>query len=257
MTRQKIILAALALLMMGGAGGLLVRLKATQQLGEPGVKTAPVAGGNNLRVLLPERVLRYESEEIPQEAIVTNTLPADTSYGQRRYHHTDNSNDWLLMNVVLMGADRTSIHKPQYCLEGSGWRIDPAGTTETTIRLERPQPYDLPVIKILSTKQIPDAKGQPLDVRGVYVYWFVADGALSGDKSGAQRMWWMARNLLSTGVLQRWAYISCFTVCLPGHEEATFERVKQFLVASVPEFQLVPKTDGVAAAKSRPGPGRE
>jgi hypothetical protein len=251
MTKQKWILAVVALLLMGGASGLLVHLKANQKLGEPGVKTEPLAGVRNLRVLLPERVLNYESEEIKQEGIVTNTLPADTSYGQRRYVNKDNPNDWLLLNVVLMGADRTSIHKPQYCLEGAGWRIDHAATAETTVRVERPQPYDLPVIKIVSTRQFTGANGQVATYRGLYVYWFVADGALSGDKSGAQRMWWMARNLLSTGVLQRWAYISCFAVCLPGQEDATFERVKKFMMASVPEFQLVPKPDGAVAATKR------
>jgi hypothetical protein len=248
MNRQKIILAAVALLMIGGASSLLVRLKANQRLGEPGVKTQPLAGSRNLRVLLPEWVLQYDSKEIPQEAIVTNTLPPDTSYGQRLYADKLHPGDQLLVNVVLMGADRTSLHKPQYCLEGAGYHIDNAATAETTIRIQRPQPYDLPVIKIVSTRRAQDAKGQPINIRGIYVYWFVADGALSGDKSGAQRMWWMARNLLTTGVLQRWAYISCFAICPPGQEDATFERMKKFIAASVPEFQLVPKPGGAVAA---------
>jgi hypothetical protein len=47
--------------------------------------------------------------------------------------------------------------------------------------------------------------------------------------------------LLTTGVLQRWAYISYFAVCEPGQEDAAFERVKKLIVASVPEFQLAPK----------------
>lgn len=249
MTKQKWILAVVALLMIGGASGLLVRLKANQRLGAPGVKTEPIAGGRNLKVLLPVEVLDYTSEELPQGDVVTNTLPADTSYGQRRYVATDGS--WLLLNVVLMGADRTSIHKPQYCLEGAGWSIDQSATTETTIPVNRPQAYELPVIKIISTRQFKDASGQVATYRGLYVYWFVADGALSGDKSGAQRMWWMARNLLSTGVLQRWAYISCFAVCPPGQEDATFKRMKTFLVASVPEFQLVPKP-GEASVVTKP-----
>ena len=56
----------------------------------------------------------------------------------------------------------------------------------------------------------------------------------------AQRMWWLARDLLRTGVLQRWAYISYFTVCAPGQEEATFARVEKLIAASVPEYQLPP-----------------
>jgi hypothetical protein len=246
-SRQKIVLALVALVLMGGAAGLLVRMKSRQHLGQPGVKTEAIPGSRNLRVLLPEWVLTYDSQEIPLDAIVTNVLPADTSYGQRVYVNTGNSNEWFQMSVVLMGSDRTSIHKPQYCLEGAGWRIEHPATAELKIPMTRPQPYDLPVIKILATREHRTAKGT-VPIRGLYVYWFVADDALSGDKSGAERMWWMAKHLLKTGELQRWAYVSCFAVCLPGEEAATFERMKKFLAAAVPQFQLVPRPGATAAA---------
>jgi len=241
MNRQKLILLLITLALIGGGAVVLARMKSNQQLGLPGVKTFPLGGGGNLKVLLPERVLNYGSEEVQQEAVVTNTLPADTSYGQRRYIDPTNPNDWVVMNAVLMGSDRTSMHKPQYCLEGAGWQVDNARSLETTVPIERPQPYELPVIRLLSTRTIRNASGQTMPLSGVYVYWYVADNALSGDKSGVDRMWWSAKHLLQTGVLQRWAYISCFAVCLPGQEEATFERLKKFIAASVPEFQLTPK----------------
>ena len=63
-------------------------------------------------------------------------------------------------------------------------------------------------------------------------------------------MWWMARELFRTGLLQRWAYISCTAICAPGQEEATTERMKQFIAAAVPEFQLTPKSPGVTAAQT-------
>jgi len=50
----------------------------------------------------------------------------------------------------------------------------------------------------------------------------------------------MAREMFRTGVLQRWAYVSCFVVCAPGQEDATFERMKKFIAAGVPEFQTAP-----------------
>jgi hypothetical protein len=45
---------------------------------------------------------------------------------------------------------------------------------------------------------------------------------------------------LRTGVLQRWAYLSYFAVCAPGQEDAAFERMKNLIVHSVPEYQLPP-----------------
>jgi hypothetical protein len=251
MTRQKIILTAVALALIGGTAGVLAHLKTHQRLGAPGVKTRPLAGSTNpvvVEVVLPASVLDYTSEVMTQSVLVTQTLPPDTSFGSRRYVATNNS--WMDVNVVLMGTDRTSIHKPQYCLEGAGWSIDHAATRETTIALERPQPYDLPVIKMVSTRHFADAKGQQIPWRGIYVYWFVADGALSGEITGRERMWWMTKEMFRTGTLQRWAYVSCFMVCPPGYEDATFERMKKFIVASVPEFQLTPKPrEAIAAAR--------
>ncbi len=86
-------------------------------------------------------------------------------------------------------------------------------------------------------------------VRGIYVLWFVAgDDEYTGRHW--QRMWWMARDLLRTGVLQRWAAISYFAPCAPGQEDATFDRVKKLMVASVPEFQLVPRPEGAGGGRS-------
>jgi hypothetical protein len=73
-------------------------------------------------------------------------------------------------------------------------------------------------------------------LRGVFLYWFVADNELTAYHW--ERMWWMARDLVRTGVLQRWAYVTVFSPCFPGEEEATFERMKRFVSSSVPEFQL-------------------
>lgn len=96
----------------------------------------------------------------------------------------------------------------------------------------------MPVAKwiIGNVLQMPD--GRVVDARGVYLFWFVADGQQTASHS--QRVWWLARDLLTTGVLQRWAYISYFAVCAPGEEEAALARMKALIGASVPEFQHPP-----------------
>jgi len=245
MKTRKLILMVSTLLLIGGTAGLLVRVKANQTLGRPGVATRPLADSKNLEVVLPEFVLDYTSEIIEQDKIAVFTLPPDTSYGQRRYTAPDDF--WAQVNVVLMGSDRTSHHKPQYCLEGAGWKIDAPASRRETVRIERPHEYDLPVMKILVTRQV-EHNGQLQTVRGVYVYWYVAEDALSGDPTGFERMWWMARELLTTGVLQRWAYVTYFAVCQPGQEQATFERLKKLIASSAPQFQLTPKPKADLAA---------
>jgi len=236
MNRRQWLAALAAVALMLGAAGVLARLKAAQRLGAPGIKTSPIPGSTRLNILLPEDVLGYVSEPVETPEEVLTALPPDTSFGQRRYRAADGFETAL--NVVLMGGDRTSIHKPQFCLTGAGWHIDQ--TSRQRVRIYRPQPYDLPVVKIVASREAAVA-GQTQTWRGVYVYWFVCDGAISGEPSGFERMWWMARELLRTGVLQRWAYVTCFSVCPPGREEETFKRMQRFIALAVPEFQLVPK----------------
>jgi hypothetical protein len=85
-------------------------------------------------------------------------------------------------------------------------------------------------------RSVADADGNMRIQGGVFVYWFVADGAVTSEH--VQRMWSMARGLLTRGVLQRWAYIICYSPCEPGREEETYSDLKEFIAAAVPEFHL-------------------
>jgi hypothetical protein len=248
MNKHKGIVFTTALVLMASGVILLAHLRSHQKLGRPGVRTEPIAGGVNLHVLLPEQVQDYTSQEIEIPEIVTNTLPKDTSFGQRIYKAPDGFE--TVVNVVLMGTDRTSLHKPQFCLEGQGWTIDHGASSSTTVAMRKPVSYDLPVVKLIAGKEML-VNGKRVKARGVYVYWYVADGAISASKSGFQRMWWMTLNLLRTGVLQRWAYISYFSACPPGKEDAAFERIKQLIAESVPEFQLTPAARETSVAASQ------
>lgn len=247
MNRSKWILGVITVLLIGSTAGVIAKFKSSQRLGEPGVKTRPLPGSQNLEVILPERVPGYTMDSLPVDAIVTNVLPRDTSYGHARYLAAD-SNFAAQVTVVLMGTDRTSLHKPQFCLTGAGWSINQ--TEVDTIRMEQPFAYDLPVIKLTVSGQFP-VEGRTVQAAGVYVYWYVADDALSAAPSGSDRMWSIARELITTGVLQRWAYVSYFSYGPPGTEDQLYERQKKLITASVPEFQLAPKA-GTQRAEPRP-----
>jgi hypothetical protein len=237
MNKQKWIILIAALGLIGGAACLLTRLQSKQRLGRPAVKTAPIAGSVRLQVVLPEQVPDFSSEAVETDPTTLAWLPQDTSFGQRRYRAADGFG--AAVSVVLMGRDRTSLHKTEFCVEGQGWRIDRNASSEVRIHMDRPYAYELPVMKFVTDKELSD-HGQTMSVRGIYVFWFVADN----DEYTAQywqRMWWMARDLFRTGVLQRWAMISYFTACAPGQEAAAFERLKKLISASAPEFQLVPR----------------
>src|SRR5215472_12833435 len=81
MNRQKLIIALVALALIGGTAGLLANLRSHQKLGPPAVKTSPLDDTIRVQVELPERVLDYESTNVPIEQIVFDILPKDTSLG--------------------------------------------------------------------------------------------------------------------------------------------------------------------------------
>jgi len=135
-----------------------------------------------------------------------------------------------------MGADRTSIHRPDYCLPGQGWQI--GDKVEVKLPIGGAQPYELPVMRwtIHNTYSAPDGSRQK--VSGLYVFWFVTENQTTDDFPTMLKS--MLFHQLTHGVLQRWAYVSYFTICPPGREEAAFVRIKQLITATVPEFQLPP-----------------
>lgn len=236
MNAQKPILFVIVLALIGATASVLAHAKSSQKLGLPGVKTRPLPGSHNLEVLLPDNLPGYQSQVLPQAAVVTNMLPPDTSYGQRGYTAQDGFR--CLVNVVLMGTSRSSIHKPQVCLTGQGWTINDAASHEELVHLDRPRPYDLPVMRLEASRPL-RVNGQTFAEKGIYVYWFVDADRYTAVH--ASRMLWMAQDIVFKNELDRWAYVSFFSVCAPGQEQATFDRMKQLIIAAVPEFQLVPR----------------
>jgi hypothetical protein len=236
MNRQKPILFFLVLALIGAMAGVLAHAKSNQKLGLPGVKTRPLDGSKNLEVVLPADLPGYTSKPLLQASVVTNQLPQDTSFGQRLYTADDGFQ--TLANVVLMGSSRASIHKPQICLTAQGWNISDAASRVEMVHMDRPVPYDLPVMRLTASREA-EVNGQKVVEQGVYVYWFVDADRYTA--SHARRLIWMAQDVLLKSELDRWAYIAFFSVGAPGQEDAMFERMKKLIDTSVPEFQLVPQ----------------
>jgi len=220
--------------LMAGTVGALTQLRAKQKLGAPGIKSTAIPGSVMMRIELPERALDFASSNVPESDVELGYFPKDTSYARRLYQAPDGFG--VSATIVMMGADRTSIHRPDYCLPGQGWTID--SKTAVTIPVGGEHPYALQAFKwiIHNSFQTPD--GQKQQVSGLYVFWFVADNEQTANY--VQFQYYLLRDLLFTSRLQRWAYISYFSICPPGQEEATFERMKKLIAASVPEYQLPP-----------------
>jgi hypothetical protein len=239
MNRQAKLLVLVTVGLIAATAVAITRLRAAQRLGQPGVKvvahrlfdeTGALAATN--AVFFPERILNFEGKDVAITRVELDWLPKDTTYGRRLYLAPDGFQAQLM--AVLMGTDRTSIHKPQQCLTGQGLQIQ--SQEPVRIAIKEPHPYDLPALKLTATGQAILPSGEKSIVHAIYVYWFVAEDELTADHN--QRMKSMARNLLTSGVLQRWAYVSCLAFCVPGQEDAAYARMVELIASGVPQFQL-------------------
>ena len=234
MSRQKWILFLVALGLIAAAAGLLERLKNHPRLGQPGIRATPIPGQTAMEIDLPERVLDFTSTNVPESDVELGYFPKDTSYAHRFYQASDGFA--AASTLVMMGADRTSIHNADFCLRGQG--LNPDKKQIVNIPIDGATPYQLPVSRwdVSGVQQI---NGQTVRVSGVYVFWFVAEGEQTPSHFDmvVKRFPW---HLLRTGVMQRWAYVSYISGSEPGQEDATFARMQKLIAASVPKFQLPP-----------------
>jgi hypothetical protein len=244
-----LVLAA-ALGMMAATGSYLEIIHGHTRLGAPGVKVGPGLLFDEKKqvvarqcVLLPDVVLGIKGTPLPITHGELEGLPKDTTFGRKQYRGKNNFT--VVTSVVLMGTDRTSIHDPHFCLEAAAWHIEQ--TDLVHLPIDRPHPYEVPALRVTASGMALNELKQPMHVRGIYVYWFVTDDKITSGQG--TRMWSLAKTMLEKRELERWAYISYFTTCLPGREQATFQELEQFIRASAPEFQTV-------AGRSSAGPLR-
>jgi hypothetical protein len=231
---QKWIIFSVTLVLMAGTVGLLGWLKAHQRLGAPGIKSVAIPGSMAVQIDLPARVLDYASTNLPEARNVLTYLPQDTSFAERLYMAPDGFQ--VEGTIILMGADRSSIHNAEYCMTGAGYGDHEESLA--TIPIAGPQPYELSVARWNVSGDFAQPDGQKIKRHGVYVFWFVTEGEETPSRAHIMKQ--MALNLLSAGVLQRWAYVLYFAPCAAGQEDATFGRMEKLIASSVPEFQLPP-----------------
>jgi len=239
MSREEMKVGAAALLLIG-ATALLIHF-AKPRGGNPGLAFESATLTNELgqvvrnqRVRFPERLPGFNSMDAPITKSEVENLPIDTEYGRKLYW--DDTGFGAQMSAVMMKSDRTSIHRPQVCVTGQGFRIDKTEVIEIPVAL--PTPYTLQATCLTLSKQERDpSTGQLHDWRAMYIYWFVAEHRMVPDHPEA--LWFVSQDLLTTGVLHPWAYVSCFSRCAPGQEAVMLARMKRLIALTAPESHLI------------------
>jgi hypothetical protein len=202
---------------------------------------------------LPETVLDLhgEKEDVTESEKVI--LPPDTQFAKRVYKGADPG--FITCQIVLSGADRRSIHRPEACLRGQGWTIKNGGT----IPIELSDGTDMKVMKLIIDRPVETKEGGKGTLRSIYLYWFASKTILTPLHS--ERLLHTYLDLLLHNRSNRWAYIIVSAPVLQGftpgglNEEQTLDLLKRFIAEAAPKFQRVtPSTTASekSAAKTAP-----
>lgn len=156
-------------------------------------------------------------------------LPADTIILKKQYGHP--SGDRVTSSIVLSGADRSSIHRPQVCLVGQGQEIEREWTH--SVPLEGRDDLRVVVLDMLRRWTGPD--GESHEHRFYYAYWFVGKGRET--HSHLMRMALMAYDRIFHNVSHRWAYISVSGMREAGNR-AHADQINEFIQTIYPAMAL-------------------
>lgn len=162
-------------------------------------------------------------------AVEREVLPPDTGYSRRTYAALHRPGQQVFVSIVLSGRDRSSIHRPELCVEGLGWTI--RGSFTHSFRSALPGVEALPAT-VLRVERV-TANGKTT-VPSLLAYWFVnSDRVVATNR---ERLLHGAWDRLRHGRADRWAYVLVQTDAVDG-EPAALARMQEVLDGTVPTFQ--------------------
>jgi hypothetical protein len=148
-------------------------------------------------------------------------LPADIILARKQYLRRPSAS--VLVTVLVSGKERTSIHRPQMCLEGQGWQI--TGHRVVSIPLAGRKPLSVMFLDVMRSPSRQQGPLRPQEAS--FAYWFT-DGEHETPYHIA-RMFHMAADNVLRGISHRWAYV---TVLLnSGADKATERQQIESLIA--------------------------
>ncbi|MEQ1751012.1 MAG: exosortase/archaeosortase family protein [Prosthecobacter sp.] len=153
---------------------------------------------------LPAGVGRFLGDSVAADKVEKELLPADTEIVKMRYRSPGKLEDRDLASVtlVLAGAERRSIHRPEVCLDGQGWTL----LESHILPVEITPGQTLNVKDLLIERQITHNNGTKTMLRAHYIYWFVGTDVTT--PSNATRVWLSSWDNITRNVNHRWAYPS-------------------------------------------------
>lgn len=206
-----------------------------------------VRGGEDTGIImkLPAVLPDFVSEPRDPDPVEKKLLPSDTEFAKAVYYSPVQeaaSRDVIHCEIVLSGAERRSIHRPEVCLQGQGWTL----MESSTRRLPMGGGRELSVRDLYIRKDITLRDGTRRPLRAHLFYWFVGHDVTTPSHAG--RIWLTLLDNVAHGVNHRWAYATALALVTddfspqeigerPRGNEATISLLGKFIQDLAPRFQ--------------------
>ena len=196
---------------------------------------------------LPSKVSNYWGFHMDPTPAEVNGLPPDTEFVRKEYESPEG--DRIMCSIVLSGANKRSIHRPEACLPGQGWTIKSGEVLP--IELSTGQKIEVMNLTLARPVELPDGKKKTLN--SYYFYWFVGhDRTTPSHKS---RIFFTSWDRVFKQENHRWAYCIIHSKVTQGwglperDATQTLELMKKFAGQIIPTFQ---KSFFIQSAPSEP-----
>jgi len=179
-------------------------------------------------------------------------LPKDTEIVKKSY--TDPHGDMIQAQIVLAGAEKRSIHRPELCLPAQGWTINRRRVVPAKLSDGR----EMKVMLLSMSRPVENGSAAPRTLSSVFCYWFVGKDVTT--PSHLMRLLLTSWDRVVHRKNHRWAYIGVSAPVLEGFraggkgEAGTEEMVSEFIASMAPS---VMKKDSLGAAPSPSRPLHE
>lgn len=167
----------------------------------------PVQSGEESGVVmdLPYHVASFVGQPEKPGEVETQMLPEDTQILKMSYATAGakpGEGDLAHVSVVLAGAERRSIHRPEVCLPGQGWSI--VGSQVVPVEIAPGKVLRVKDLTIERTAHHKDGAGYRIQAH--YIYWFI--GSDISTPSHFERILRTTWDSLFRNINHRWAYAS-------------------------------------------------
>jgi hypothetical protein len=173
-------------------------------------------------------------------------LPPDTEFAKKLY--ADGQGDNINCQIVLAGAEKRSIHRPEVCLPGQGWVL----RSGDVIPIQLDNGQTLQVMNLTISRPVTLQNGQQKELTSYFIYWFV--GKDTTTPRHLVRILKTNLDMLLHNTNHRWAYIIVSSPILEGftpdgkNAEQTLDMLKKFIGEVAPQIMQKEQKAAVTAS---------